>query len=69
MDKERIERINQLARTAKHRPLSKEELDERVALREEYLAAFRESTRQQLDAITILHPDGTKEKMRDRRPD
>ena len=44
MEKEKIDRINQLARAAKERPLSPEELEERAALRAEYIADFRRAT-------------------------
>ena len=41
MDKAKIDRINELGRLAKERELTPEELAERAALREEYLAYFR----------------------------
>jgi uncharacterized protein YnzC (UPF0291/DUF896 family) len=45
MDKAKIDRINELGRLAKERELSPEELAERAALREEYLAYFRSEIR------------------------
>ena len=45
MDKTKIDRINELGRIAKERELTEEELLERAALREEYLAFFRASLR------------------------
>ena len=45
MDKEKIDRINELGRIAKERELTSEEIAERAALREEYLAYFRASLR------------------------
>ena len=45
MDKEKIERINELGRLAKQRPLTEAEEKERAALRAEYLAFFRASLR------------------------
>lgn len=45
MDKAKIERINELGRIAKERELTAEEIEERAALREEYLAYFRASLR------------------------
>lgn len=62
MDKQRLGRINELARLSKERELTKEELLERERLRKDYLAAFREATRQQLDNTYIQYPDGTKVK-------
>ena len=37
MEKSKIDRINELARLAKERELTKDELDERAALRREYI--------------------------------
>lgn len=41
MDKKKIDRINELGRLAKERELTEAELEERKALREEYLAYVR----------------------------
>ena len=41
MEKEKIDRINELGRIAKERELTEEELAERAALREEYIAYVR----------------------------
>lgn len=41
MDKVKIDRINELARISKQRPLDKSELEEQKMLREEYLKFFR----------------------------
>ena len=45
MVKEKIERINELARLAKERELTEEEKAEREALRAEYIAEFRRALR------------------------
>lgn len=45
MEKEKIDRINELGRIAKQRPLTEEETAERAALREEYLRYFRAGLR------------------------
>ena len=45
MEKEKIDRINELGRIAKERELTPEELSERAALREEYLKEFRKALR------------------------
>lgn len=45
MDKKKIDRINELGRIAKTRELTAEELEERKALREEYLQFFRSGLR------------------------
>ena len=45
MDKKKIDRINELARLSKTRPLSESELSEQKLLREEYIKFFRASLR------------------------
>ncbi len=60
MEQKKIDRINELARKAKEGPLTPQEEQERRALREEYVKAFRESLRAQLDGITVVRPDGSK---------
>nr|WP_320025529.1 DUF896 domain-containing protein [uncultured Acetobacterium sp.] len=52
--KEKIERINELARKKKIETLSEDELDEQMTLRAEYLAAIRKNCREQLDSIIIV---------------
>ena len=45
MEKEKIDRINELGRIAKERPLTEAETLERQALREEYINEFRANLR------------------------
>lgn len=45
MEKEKIDRINELGRIAKERPLSPDEESERAILREEYIKYFRAALR------------------------
>lgn len=59
MEKAKIERINELARSSRERELTAEEKAEQKALREEYIRAFRASLRGQLDNIVLVEPDGT----------
>ncbi|MBR5537677.1 MAG: DUF896 domain-containing protein [Clostridia bacterium] len=63
MEQKKIDRINELARLAKTRELTAEELAERAALREEYIAAFRGNLEAQLKGITIQYPDGSRKKL------
>ena len=59
MDQAKIDRINELARKAKAGPLTPEEQTERQVLREEYIAAFRQSLTSQLDSTYVLEQDGS----------
>lgn len=54
MEKEKIERINYLAKKSREEGLTKEELSEQKALREEYIKGIRQSLRSQLDNIEIV---------------
>ena len=51
MEKEQIERINELARKKKTVGLTEAEVKEQAELRAEYLKDFREGFRQQLDKL------------------
>lgn len=64
MDQEKIARINALAKKAKAEGLTPEEIAERDILRKEYVAAFKASLVGQLDAITVVNPDGSKTKLK-----
>ncbi len=63
MENSKLERINELARLAKERALTAEELAERDALRREYIAEWREGALQVLDNTYIQPPDGKKHKL------
>lgn len=52
--KEKIERINELARKKKTGTLTEEETDEQMTLRVEYLEAVRKNFREQLECIEIV---------------
>ena len=58
LPKEKIARINELARKAKTSKLSAEEAKEQSALRAEYLASFRSSMLTTLKGVTIVDPEG-----------
>ncbi len=45
MDKQKVDRINELARTAKLRELTEDEKNEQKQLREEYIKFFRAQLR------------------------
>ena len=68
MEQKKIDRINELARKAKAGGLTDEETAERDALRQEYVAAVRASLTAQLDSTCIQYPDGTRKKLKRKRP-
>jgi uncharacterized protein YnzC (UPF0291/DUF896 family) len=51
---EKLDRINYLAKKSKNEGLTESEKDEQKKLREEYLLAFRDNFRKQLDNIEIV---------------
>ncbi len=63
MEKAKVDRINELARLSKARPLTDAEKEEQFLLRQEYLADIRASFSAMLDNTVIEHPDGTREKL------
>ena len=63
MEKHKIDRINELARKKKSDGLTDEEAAEHAALRQEYIAGFRENMRQVLENTYVQRPDGTKTKL------
>ena len=68
MEQEKLTRINELARLAKERALTEEELQERDALRKEYIAEWRRGAEQVLENTYIVLPDGTKRKLEKKKP-
>ena len=65
MEKEKVMRINELARKSKtEEGLTPEELEEQAALRQEYLAEIRASLGATLGNTVIQRPDGTKEQLK-----
>ena len=57
LDKEKMDRINELARKKKESGLTDPEIEEQNGLREEYLVKFRESFRAHLDCIEVVDAD------------
>lgn len=60
MKPERIQRINELAKKAKTVGLTQEEIAERDILRREYVEAFKQSLRAQLDNTYLVDEHGNK---------
>ena len=68
MEQKKIDRINELARKAKTpEGLTAEELEERAALRQEYLNSVMGSLRRELDNTWIVVENGNKRKLTPRR--
>lgn len=63
MEQTKLYRINELAREAKLRELTAEEIAERDVLRKEYIAEWRKSTIDLLENTYIQTPDGKKHKL------
>ena len=59
MEKEQIERINELARKKKTVGLNAEETEEQAALRAQYLKEFRANMEATLQAVRVEQADGT----------
>ena len=68
MEREKIERINELARKKKTVGLTEEELAEQAVLRKEYLDGWRANMEQILEGMVIQRPDGTRETLKKKRP-
>ena len=67
MENKKLNRINELAKLARERELTAEELSEREALRKEYIAEWRRGAEQVLENTYIVGPDGKKRKL-ERKP-
>ena len=63
MEKEKIDRINFLAKKKKEEGLTEDELKEQRQLYEEYLEGYRRNLRSTLGNTVIERPDGTREKL------
>ncbi len=69
MEQAKIDRINELARKSKtEEGLTPEEKEEQAALRREYVAAVRANLTARLDSTVIQYPDGTRKKLKKKKP-
>ena len=64
MEKEKLERINELARKSRESGLSETELEEQASLRREYILEFRASMTGILDNTYIQRENGEREKLK-----
>lgn len=58
LPKDKLARINELARKAKESKLTEDEAKEQSKLRKEYLETFRASMLTTLEGVTIIDPNG-----------
>ena len=68
MNKERIARINALAKKKRESGLTPEEAAEQQALREAYLADFRRTLEGQLDSIPLVDEQGNRTPLPKKQP-
>lgn len=67
MTNEKLERINALARLARERALTPEELAERDALRKEYIAEWRRGAEQVLENTYLVDEKGNRRKLQKKK--
>ncbi|MGX7243346.1 DUF896 family protein [Enterococcus quebecensis] len=68
LSKEKMNRINELAKKAKETELNENEKHEQKILRQEYLAAFRGGMRHHIEGMKVVDPNGndvTPEKLKE----
>ncbi|HLR64966.1 MAG TPA: DUF896 domain-containing protein [Pseudogracilibacillus sp.] len=58
MSKEKLNRINELAKKKKSIGLTKEEQTEQNELRDEYIKNVRKSFSNQIESMTVIDPEG-----------
>jgi len=68
LEKQQIDRINELARKKKTVGLTVDELKEQETLRKQYIREFREGLRATLDQVYIEQEDGSYKKLEQKPP-
>ena len=66
MEQKKIARINALAKKAGEQGLTDEEKQEQKALRQEYIAAFKQNLAYQLENLYIIDEQGNKRRLQRR---
>ena len=64
---ELLQKINPLAKKKREGTATEDELIELDRLRKEYLAGFRAMLNQTLESTVIQYPDGSRERLTDRK--
>ncbi len=67
MDEKKVRRINELTTISRKRALTDEEQNERQKLRREYIDSMKASLIGQLNNTYIIRPDGSKEKLSEKK--
>lgn len=58
LDKEQLDRINELVRKDREQGLTPEEKQEQKELREKYIKAFRSGMRNHIEGMKVVDPEG-----------
>lgn len=58
LEKNKLDRINELVRKERSDGLTEEEKTEQKGLREEYIQAFRSGMKNQIEGMKIVDPEG-----------
>ena len=64
MEKQKLDRINELAKKSKLEPLTDAEKAEQAELRQEYINEIRMSFGAMLDNTVIQYPDGSRKSLK-----
>ena len=60
-----LDEINAMAKLAKTRELTPDEIIKRDSLRQSFLQEFRQRLKRDLDAVEVVNPDGSIQKLSD----
>ena len=58
LEKEQLDRLNELAKKKRDQKINKDELEELTKLRKEFLTNFRNSFRKQIEQTKVIDPEG-----------
>lgn len=67
MKQYKLDRLSELTRISRTRELTDNEKQEREVLRNEYRESIVGNLRSQLESVTIIEPDGSKIRVKDRK--
>ncbi|CAD2076472.1 MAG TPA: DUF896 domain-containing protein [Jeotgalicoccus sp.] len=58
LEKEQLDRLNELAKKKRDQKINKDELEELTKLRKEFLTNFRNSFKKQIEQTKVIDPEG-----------